>query len=141
MGIPVDIDPPEIRKCLPRGKLVAFRELCRQAGVACKVTGLSAERKIYVGKTEAGALTSARRAGPLGDIWIGVPASDTTKRRALLVLGVLAYGAFDYAARECLRGLEVSRPTLPMGRPAKPNALSNSERQRRWRRRARQRSL
>jgi len=127
MSLPVFFQTPKISLRLPRGRRVTIEELCRQAGVSCRVTGLSARRQLHV--ADAPLLRAVRSPGPLGPVWVGVPYKDVRKR-ALHVLGMLAYGVFDYAARECLRGLEVARPSPGRGRPRTGRALSAAERKR-----------
>jgi len=130
MGLPVFFPEPEINLTLPAGKRTTLKGLCVLAGVECRVTGLGAERTIFMASSQR--MQIVRRPGALSDIWLGVPPG-TTKRRSLLALGMLAYGIFDYGARETLRGLPESRATLGAGRPRSPRALTNVERQRRYR--------
>jgi len=130
MGLPVYIPQPTIVRSLPPGRSVSFRELCEEAGVSCRVTGMSADRSLKI--SLAGELSAARMPGNLSPVWLGVPRGPA-RRRALLALGLLAYGVFDYAARETLRGLPESRAENAAGRPRTGQALTGAERQRRYR--------
>lgn len=134
MGLPVFFPQPSIVRTLPPGVDVSFRALCESAGVACKVTGISARRPIKIADSRE--LMAARLPGSLSPVWLGVPPS-SPRRRALLALGLLAYGVFDYAARETLRGLPESRATAGSGRPREGRALTGAERQRRHRQKTR----
>jgi hypothetical protein len=116
---------------LPSGrKPSTVRSLCRDAGIECRVTGPSTERKIYLCD---GLLDVVREPGSLGAVSIRLPCSDDKKKRAILALGILAYAVFDYVARESMRGRPEARQSLPLGRPRKAHPLSGAERQRRWR--------
>lgn len=110
------------------------RALCQEAGIECRVTGPSTERKIYL---HADNLDVIREPGATGSVAIGLPeklwnASDK-KPRAVLALGILAYTVFDYVARESMRGRPEAQMALPAGRPRKAHPLSGAERQQRWR--------
>jgi hypothetical protein len=130
MGIPVFIPQPLVALTLPDGEDVTFCLLCELAGVRSRVTGLSTGRPLRI--SPAANLSAVKLPGALSPVWLGVPAG-TPRRRALLALGLLAYGVFDYAARETLRGLQVSRACADPGRPSSGRALSPAERQRRHR--------
>jgi hypothetical protein len=135
MGLPVFFPQPEIALVLPRGRRTSLPELCEEAGVKCRVTGISAQRRIWI--AAALSMRIVRKPGTLSGIWLGVPKASFS-RRALLALGMLAYGAFDYGARETLRGLPEARATVGPGRPRSPRPLDPAERQRRHRSKTRQ---
>lgn len=137
MGLPVFFPEPEISLTLPTGKRATLGGLCVLARVKCRVTGLGAERIILIAPSRN--MRIVRRPGTLSEIWLGVPPG-TTRQRSLLALGMLSYGAFDYGARETLRGLPESMATPRAGRPRSPRALTNVERQRRYRIRHRRRA-
>jgi hypothetical protein len=128
-----------IVKRVVRGRASTVRSLCRVAGIDCRVTGPTAERRIYLRFTRE--IEIAREPGPFGFVSIGVPDKGTpavstpavSKEQAVLVLGILAYAVFDYAARESMRGRPEARLKLPLGRPRKARPLTGAERQRRWR--------
>jgi len=132
MSIPVFIPQPQIVRKLPPGETVSFRELCDSAEIPCRVTGISAERTLKIATSPE--MASARLPGSLSPVWLGVPAGKPS-RRSLLALGLLAYGVFDYAARETLRGRPESRASAGAGRPRGGRALTGAERQRRHRQR------
>lgn len=115
---------------LPAGEKITLSSLCDLAEVACRVSGISAERSIFV--AAAPEMRIIRQPGALSAVWLGVPPG-TGKRRALLALGMLAYGEHDYGARETLRGLPESQASAGPGRPRSRKPLTGAERQRRHR--------
>lgn len=119
-----------VAKVSPRGKRATVASLCQLASVECRVTGPSAGRVVYV--SEEGEISAQREPGPAGDVSVGIP-GELTREGAVLVLGILAYAVFDYAARESMRGHPESASAPPRGRPRAPQPLSGAERQRRWR--------
>jgi hypothetical protein len=131
MSLPISFPTPRIALKLPAGRRVTFASLCHLAKVRCRVTGLSAQRPILIGKSPR--ISSVRKPGTFGEIWIGVPPWKKPARRALEALGLLAFGAFDYAARETLKDLDIAKPVRAVGRPRSKNTLSNAERQHRHR--------
>ena len=130
MALPVFFPVVDVAAALPGGRRSTVRQLCRAAGVECRVVGAPAERCVIL--AEAPLPRALRTPGPLGPVWLGLPRGDS-RRRALQALGLLAYGVFDYCARESLRGLPIARPTAGPGRPRTGTALSAAERQRRYR--------
>jgi hypothetical protein len=127
--LPAIFPDVEIVKRIPAGRETTVTSLCEEAGIECRVTGPSAERKIYL---RSDLLSISREPGPSGSVAIGIPDGDR-RERAILALGVLAYAVFDYAARESMRGRPEARMSLPPGRPRKAHPLSGAERMRRWR--------
>jgi hypothetical protein len=130
--LPAIFPKTSIVSCAARGRQMTVRSLCREAGIECRVTGPPASREIHL--LPASELGVAREPGPSGTVSIRIP-SGNRKEQAILALGILAYSVFDYAARECMRGLPESRLSLPLGRPLKAHPLSGAERQRNWRKR------
>ena len=132
--IPAMFPPATIVVEAPRGKTHTVESLCHQAGIECRVTGPSASRVVYLHR--AGHLEVHREPGNAGAVSIGLPGDlpeDETREAAFLVLAVLAYVVFDYAARESVRGRPEMRVSLPRGRPQSLNPMTGAERQRRWR--------
>jgi hypothetical protein len=127
--LPAIFPDVEIVKVIPAGRETSVASLCGEAGIECRVTGPSADRKIHL-RTDR--LSVSREPGSSGSVAIGLPSGDN-KKRAILALGILAYAGFDYAARESMRGRPEARMSLPPGRPRKPHPLSGAERTRRWR--------
>lgn len=107
---------------------LSMKSLCEQAGIHCRVTGQAAERRVVIQKIEQNDLIISRAPGEFGAVCVS-----TNNHDPLFVLGVLAYGVNDYAAREtvCGRGLFGVRKTL--GRPRTGRALLDSERKRKAR--------
>ncbi len=134
MSLPVYFPTADVVAVLPPGEYLTLRDLCERAGILCRVSGPPAQRRVRL--CEAATLRALRKPGPLADVWLSVPRGHR-KKQALLALGLLAYGVFDYGARESLRGLQEAHPTPGPGRPASGKALSPVERQRRHRTRIR----
>ena len=128
--LPAILPDVVIEKRVPRGQRSSVRLLCEAAGIECRVTGQAAERVVYI--TRSDELRAAREPGPLGFVSVGIP-EGSKKDRAVLALGILAYAAFDYAARESMRGCPEARMSLPAGRPRKARPLTGADRQRIWR--------
>jgi len=128
--LPAILPKVAIMAQVPRGAETTVSALCDDAGIECRVTGPSAERCVFLRR--AAVPEASREPGSLGCVSIGLPESDK-KASAILALGILAYGVFDYAARESLCGRPESRLALPLGRPRKAKSLTGAERQRRWR--------
>jgi hypothetical protein len=128
MSLPVYLPPCEISLSLPPGKKVTLRYLCQVAKIPCMVSGL--EREISI--AERSSMRVVRQPGALAPVWLGVPRG-SLQRRALLALGLLAYSAFDYGARECVKGRPETRVAQGRGRPPSGRPLSNAERQKRFR--------
>src|SRR5256885_4721916 len=126
MGLPVFFPAAEVAAKLPPGQRLTLGQLCELAGVPCRVTGPPAQRRLRL--AESPALLAVRQPGPLSEVWLGVPPGPS-RSRARKALGLLAYGAFDYGARETLRGLAIARPGPGPGRPASGSAMSAAERQ------------
>jgi hypothetical protein len=131
MSLPIFFPPSEIAAILPPGKPTTLRKLCQIAGIDCRVTGLSARRRLRLG--DAAPMKAIRLPGALGPVWLGISKKEKPARRALLALGLLAFSVFDYGARECLRGLDEANASPGRGRPRKLRPLTLAERQRRWR--------
>jgi hypothetical protein len=134
VSLPVFFPACDVVAVLPPGERLTLRALCERAGLACRVSGPPARRRVRL--ADGPALRALRKPGPLSDVWLAVPRGDP-KKRALQALGLLAYGVLDYGARETLRGLPIACPSPGPGRPASGRALSSAERQRRHRMRLR----
>jgi hypothetical protein len=128
--IPVNLPPTTVVAVAPAGDSRTVEELCREAGIACRVTGPSTKRTINLRYSKT--VKACREPGLAGTVTLGLPET-VPHKRAVLALGVLAYSVFDYVARESLRGLPESRPSAPRGRPRKPQPLTGAERQKNWR--------
>ena len=130
--IPVNLPPTSVVAIAPDGESHTVESLCREAGIACRVTGPSTQRRVNLRYGRI--ITACREPGASGTVTLELP-ERVPHKRALLALGVLAYSVFDYVARESMRGLPESRPSTPRGRPRKPLPVPGAERQRAWRER------
>jgi len=129
--LPAVLPKVMIVKRVPRsGRRETVRSLCEVAGIDCRVEGPAALRRVYV--DDALVPSALREPGSEGAVSVFC-SGGTSKEKAIFVLGILAYEAHDYAARESMRGTVVSRMSLPVGRPREVHPLSGAERQRRWR--------
>ena len=111
-----------------------LHEWCALAGVPCRASGAWTERLIAVraGAEEALIVMS----GSCGAVQITTPRSGLVTQ-ARYVVGLLAYGLNDLVARETIRGAPWAKLRPPKGRPRSARALTNVERQRRYRLRGR----
>ena len=75
-----------------------IESICRKAGLPCRVTGLSARRRVIVEQSDQ-SISLSRELGEIGSVRI-----KTDNTNPLYILGILAYGFNDYAARESVRG-------------------------------------
>lgn len=73
--------------------------LCESAEIKCRVTGKSAMRRVVVRKIDGQEFGLSKTAGDPGAILI-----ESYNTDPLFVLGLLAYGINDYAARESVCG-------------------------------------
>lgn len=108
---------------------MTYEELCDLAGVAARVSGADLERRVHI-------LTGDQHAYPVGmpdTIGVALLGYHGTQTQALRILESLAYGFFDYAARETLRGRSLFVPSARPGRKSTGKALSGAERMRRLR--------
>lgn len=86
--------------------VISYRELCDLAGVSSRVSGPDLDRRVHI-------LTGEQHAYPVGcpdEIGVAFPDYQGTQTDALRILEILAYGFFDYAARETVRGRGLFSP-------------------------------
>ncbi|HEV3157631.1 MAG TPA: hypothetical protein VGZ00_09835 [Candidatus Baltobacteraceae bacterium] len=77
-------------------------ELCRRAGIRCRVTGGREARVVLWDGPGHGSTQSANSCTVFAIDRTKLPPNDP--ERSLRILEVLAYGCFDYAARESVCG-------------------------------------
>ncbi|NDU91666.1 MAG: hypothetical protein G3I10_03520 [Ferrovum sp.] len=99
---PEYIDPADWRTRVPKLTIavLSYGDLCRLAGVMPRISGPDLERHIHI-------LSGDRNLCPLeipDDLGVALPEYQGSESDALRVLETLAYGFFDYAAREAVRG-------------------------------------
>ncbi len=111
------------------GVRLSIRLLCEQSGIPCRVTGPASERRVVVKELEQNDLTVSKAPGEFGTVCVS-----TNNPDPLFVLGVLAYGVNDYAARETVCGRGLFGVQKALGRPRTGRALLESERKRKARR-------
>ncbi len=131
--------PKVVRALVPSAAARAetVRSLCARAGVDCLASGAWTERKVYLVPVPAGEVLSiVKEPGDWSAVQVGLPGVDINSvaaaRGALLVL---AYGLMDLVARESIRGVVWARPSAARGRPRTGKAMSNAQRQARYRQR------
>lgn len=128
VAAPVAIDPGAAPAAV---RAATLDELCRAAGIPCRVTiGEPTVIELHVGNDHY------RYPGAYL-VGIGARLGKKIDRiTALRILEILAYGFFDYGARECICGRGLFVAVLPVGRPPRlGRAASAAERMRAMRRR------
>jgi len=114
------------------GTTLSLYDLCEQAQVPCKATGTWTMRNVTVHTPEKSGVAPSIvcEPGSQGSVVITTPANLNPKDASRYALAAMAYGLFDFVARESVRGCSWARPTLPAGRKRSGTAKSNSVRQR-----------
>ena len=120
-------------------KALTLAEICQLAGVPCRASGPWTKRRVVMTSGETALILA--EAAPRTGVMVQVPRhflgghlkQNSRIKQARYVLAALAYGAMDLVARESVRGALWARPGTPRGRPRTGKALSNCERQRRFR--------
>lgn len=108
--------PRVLHDAAPRPEAVAryaLHELCALAKIPCRVTGSWTE--IFLISGNKNFYRNDARWVSIGREW------KPTRIAALRILETLAYGFFDYGARECLRPIssQLFCAPKPLGRPTK----------------------
>lgn len=108
------VHPRVLHDAAPRPEAIAklaLHELCALAKVPCRVTGSWTEISLISGRKNF--YRNDNRWVAIGREW------KPTRIAALRVLETLAYGFFDYGARECLNPIhkQLFRAPEPVGRP------------------------
>jgi hypothetical protein len=130
MSMPLFFPPATYVPGLTLRAPISLRELCARAGVECRASGSWTERQIEL--VNAVTLKIAAAPGDWGEVRLELPRIGKLSQ-ARLALAALAYGLHDLVAKESIRGAEWARVTPPRGRPKTGQALTNRERQRRYR--------
>ena len=129
---------------------LSIRELCSNAGVACRASGVWTERKVEVicgmraqvlaepGDWGSVKITIASKPGAsfpaVARSWsLGMPVSRTEREQARYALAVLAFSLHDLVAKESIKGQPWLQVSPPKGRPRTGKALTTRERQIRYR--------
>lgn len=131
---------PDVRYVprLSRDGAMTLEELCELASVRCQALGAWVRRPVILLEVAPGAKPWIQaEPGGWGAVQIGVPRTKGSKHAARWALGALAYsGLFDQVARASVFGQDWARIEVSRGRrPDGLRPLSNSERQRRHRKR------
>lgn len=113
-------------------KPYTLRKLCEIGGVQCKATGKWTERLIEV--IQGSEIKIFAEPGDWGSIKIEVN-YNTIQSRARHALAILAYVFNDLVAKQSIQGEPWTKIELPVGRRKTGKALSNKERQERFRQR------
>jgi hypothetical protein len=115
-----------------------LREVCARAGVLCRASGPWTERPIGLVAWRSAEIVA--EASPRTAVLVRVPRPIWRRgpaARARFALEALAYVLMDLVARESVRGRREFRCTHRPGRPRTGAAISNRDRQRRFRARHR----
>lgn len=140
MKSPIFFPPPRYVPALPdlgpaAAEAMPIRELCAAAGVVCKASGAWVLRPIQVipdaaDSGQAGLVVSEPGGGAAQ---VHVPSGLDDRDAARYALLVLAYSGMDLVARASVAGQPWARPMGRPGRPRKPGAKTNAQRQREFR--------
>ncbi len=130
MSIPFFIPPPVYVKRLKLVNPITLTKLCKLAGVSCAASGDWVNRKIDL--IESNTFQVVCEPGDWSAVRIELP-DKKLEERARLALTALAYSLHDLVARQSLKGAKWNTIVAPRGRPKLKAALSNRERQRRFR--------
>ena len=132
MQMPFFIPIPKIVPLLKLKHGRPLREHCAKAGVVCRGSGAWTQRLVEV---RFGAkLQILIEPGDWGAVLITAP-TKAASEKSRLALYILAYGLHDLVAKESIRNTPLSEVTPPLGRPRISRALTNRERQKRFRER------
>lgn len=131
MTIPLFTPPIQYRAHLDLRSPMTLRDLCTLAEVHCRASGPWTCRQVDLLEGEHLAIFATP--GDTGNVQLVLPAGDP-RERARLALGLMAYGMHDLVAKESIKNQPWTGIPLPKGRPRQPRALSNAERQQRYRR-------
>ena len=109
---------------------LTLEDLCHRAGVPCRASGGWTKRKI--GIRYADFIKIEAEPGDWGAVQITMPKC-TKEKEAKLALQILAYVLHDLVAKQSILGLSWAKIPLPKGRIKTGKAMTNAERQRRFR--------
>ena len=135
MSLPLFFPHVRYMPAVEQAGRLPLAQVCEAAAVRCEAIGRCTQRplRIVAGGEKGWILAEP---GSWGAVEIGVPQSDwaTEKRRARWALGAMAYVLFDGVARASIAKHPWARIAVPRGRaPSDGLALSNAERQKRYR--------
>ena len=143
MSLPVFFPPVRFQRSIVESG-IPLSALCQLAGVPCKAVGRWVNREIVVRQANApGDESIICEPGDWQKVLITTPVGVANgQARARWALGALAFAIFDGVARASIAGQPWARAAMPRG-PSTPQrvAMSNAQRQRRWRQRERVRSM
>lgn len=143
MSLPVFFPPVRFQRAIVESG-IPLSALCQLAGLHCKAIGRWVNREIVVRQANASAEESiVCEPGDWQKVLIATPIGVANDQaRARWALGALAFAIFDGVARASIAGQPWARAAMPRG-PSTPKrvAMSNAQRQRRWRQRERMRSM
>ena len=134
MSLPAFWPTPKYRPFVSPDGAIPLYDLCDRAGVPCKASGEWTRRAVVMvpSDDDDGSITVDVAHGTVA---IGVPMhwGGTDVQDARYALGALAYGLFDLVARESIKGQPWAQIRRPPGPRRTGTALTNTERQRRYR--------
>lgn len=134
MSIPLYFPPPVYLSHLKLDDAKPLWKICELAGVRCRASGAWTNRQIEIATGKQ--LNITAEPGDWGSVRIVVERA-SLRNQARLALGALAYALHDPVARQSIMEQPWSRLRPPRGRKRTGCALSNAERQRRFRDRMR----
>jgi hypothetical protein len=128
--LPIPIFRQRIESDVPR---ITLKQLCSDAGVDCRASGAWIDRAIYLSSNDA-SLSVIAEPGSIGSVLINAPGTDPLQR-ARLALAIMAYSLHDLVARQSILGASWAKPSHLRGRAKSSRAMSNAERQQKYRQR------
>ena len=141
MSIPLFFPPPIYRAITPStgGVTVPIRALCELAGARCKASGDWTRRPVELVSGGANSAIRIEAApGGWGLVRITLPFDRVNQQPAArLALAAMAFAVMDPVCRQSIANEVWARPSAPRGRPKSSAAMSNAERQRRFREKSR----
>jgi hypothetical protein len=128
MSTPLFLPHPKVVAKIDASAAIPLRELIIATGAQCRASGTWTLRPILLKRGTPGINKEPGDWTPV-EIYVDPELTELEAYRVAACL--LAYSVLDTVARESIRGLEWTRPTLPRGRPytgtAKTGAMRQSE--------------
>jgi hypothetical protein len=132
MHYPLFFPIPRVVSKISHAHSKPLADVLQTAGATVRASGPWTLRPIVLAFGQTDIL---KEATDYGTVQIGVPLSATEIEAARYASLAMAYSLMDLVARESIRGLPWTRPGAAPGRPRTGQALTNAERQRKYRRR------
>lgn len=133
MSLPLFFPNVKYVKSIDRSGAITLEQLCEKAQTRCQAIGRWTQRPVVISKASDSPPWVNAEPGDWATVEIGVPPLGNDVKEARWALGVLAFVIFDGVARASVHGQEWARIEKPRGPSPTGRALSNAERQRKFR--------